>query len=185
MRGEASASRLFFALWPDDDVRDRLVAEQRRLQAVFPRARWIPRQRLHQTLHFLGRLSPRQRRQARDDAEAIEGACFELALDRLGCFERARVLWIGPSRMPTALLDLHARLGERLAGIGYRMQFEAYRPHVTLARKLRSIPPGVAAAEPIRWSVRDFALVESVDRPGGVAYRVIERYPLERRAGIR
>ena len=175
---EDPGPRLFFALWPGDDIRDRLAEEQHRLELAFRHARWIPRERLHLTLHFLGRLPPGKARRLRVLARDIEGAGFELALDWLGCFERARVLWLGPSRLPAALLRLHAQLGERLAETGYRMQFDRYRPHVTLARKVRTIPPGIAAPEPIRWPVRDFVLVESVDRPGGVAYRVVERYSL-------
>jgi len=179
--GDTPASRLFFALWPDDETRRQLAALQQALAPRFHGLRWIPPRRLHLTLHFLGRMPPGQLARSRQLARELRGEGFSLKLDRLGCFERARVLWLGPSRQPRALSQLQASLGERLAEVGYRPGFDRYRPHVTLARKLRSLPRELAGADtlmPVIWPVDAFVLVESVDTPAGVEYRVLERYPL-------
>ncbi len=173
--------RLFFALWPDDETRRELSALQRGLKRRFPRARWIPPERLHLTLHFLGRLPLEQARRCRELARAVRGERFELRLERLGCFPRPRVLWLGPSRVVAALQSLQEDLAGQLVAVGYRMQFNTYRPHVTLARKVAALPQESLQPDglPIAWPARDFVLVESVDTPEGVAYRVVERYPLE------
>ena len=179
--GDMPASRLFFALWPDDETRRQLATLQQALQHRLSGLRWTPPRRLHLTLHFLGRVSPGQLARSRQLARELSGAPFSLELDRLGCFERARVLWIGPSRQPPALSMLQAVLGKGLAEVGYRPGFDRYRPHVTLARKLRSLPRGLTlsdVADPVFWPVDAFVLVESVDTPAGVDYRVLERYPL-------
>jgi 2'-5' RNA ligase len=179
--GDTPASRLFFALWPDDETRRRLAAVQQALAPRLAGLRWIPPGRLHLTLHFLGCMPPERLARSRQLARELRGEGFRLELDRLGCFERARVLWLGPSRQPQALEMLQANLGERLAEVGYRAGFDRYRPHVTLARKLRSLPGGLTlpdGALPVAWPVDAFVLIESVDTPAGVDYRVLERYPL-------
>jgi 2'-5' RNA ligase len=138
---------------------------------------------LSKKIAFLKKEVDRAERLARSRqlARELRGEGFRLELDRLGCFERARVLWLGPSRQPQALAMLQANLGERLAEVGYRAGFDRYRPHVTLARKLRSLPGGLTlpdGALPVAWPVDAFVLIESVDTPAGVDYRVLERYPL-------
>ena len=46
---------LFFALWPDDDVRARIASAARQLKkAHAPRGRWIEPHRYHLTLRYLG-----------------------------------------------------------------------------------------------------------------------------------
>ena len=45
--------RLFFALWPDDSTRDRVIELSRRLHADYG-GRLVARESLHMTLAFLG-----------------------------------------------------------------------------------------------------------------------------------
>ena len=59
-----------------------------------------------------------------------------------------------------ALLALHARVGEVLAGLGVALEARPYRPHVTLARKAGgSRSPALAPA--LAWRADGFALVLS------------------------
>ena len=61
---------------------------------------------------------------------------------------------------------------------GFRAESRPYNPHVTVARKLRSLQD-VAAFDPIDWRVDDFALIEVRAAQNGVEYRVVETWPLQ------
>lgn len=177
----ALSPRLFFALWPDPALRAELAAFQRSLRQSTGKGRWLPPQRLHLTLYYLGRLPLPVSEAVQLGARGIEAPAFSLQLDRLGCFERARVLWLGPSRVPQVLTDLHHALRVLPESCNHEAQPTRFRPHVTLARKIRTLPelPEAAAQMlPLFWQAMDFALIESVDMPDGVEYRVVERYPL-------
>ena len=58
---------------------------------------------------------------------------------------------------------------------GFRAEERVYRPHVTLARRAR---PVAAEVEPVRFPVRELALVESFPEARNVHYEVLERWPL-------
>ena len=58
------------------------------------------------------------------------------------------------------------------------MDERPYRPHVTLARKVRAAYEEVEF-EPISWDVREFGLVESTSTVEGVKYQVKLRWPLK------
>ena len=177
----ALSPRLFFALWPNPALRGELAAFQRSLRQSTGKGRWLPPQRLHLTLYYLGRLPLPVAEAVRRGARGIEAPAFSLQLDRLGCFERARVLWLGPSRVPQALTELHRALRALPETGSHETQPTRFRPHVTLARKLGTLPelPEAAGRQlPLAWQATDFALIESVDTPDGVEYRVVERYLL-------
>jgi len=172
----ASQLRIFFALWPDAATREGLAV----IAAGMPlsrAARRVPDYNLHLTLHFIGNVDAGIADCMRREARAVEAEAFELAIDNSGHFRGAGVGWLGSSEVPAALDDLHRLLGDRLQNCGYTPEPQAYRPHVTVARKLDAAPASFAFAA-LRWKIDNFVLLES--RPGerGVRYRVVESYPL-------
>jgi 2'-5' RNA ligase len=78
-----------------------------------------------------------------------------------------------PLAVPDALLDLHAALGQALAGLGIALEERPFRPHVTMARHASGATPPHAPAH-IAWPVTGFALVES--RPDHGGYIVLRNY---------
>ncbi|MBE9567129.1 MAG: 2'-5' RNA ligase family protein, partial [Proteobacteria bacterium] len=101
---------------------------------------------------------------------------FELTLDHFGFFEKAKVFWVAPKTIPSALRKIHASLGDALTSCGYHGETRDYSPHVSLLRKAKSSPLDYPAFS-INWKVKDFVLVESISTEGGVRYEVIARYP--------
>jgi 2'-5' RNA ligase len=163
--------RLFFALWPDDATR-RAIARATRRAVSACGGKPTPAANLHVTLAFLGPVAP----EALVRVEAIQPppcAPFELALDRLGHWGRARVLWLGPSEAPAALRSLERDLWGRLVALGFERERKPYSPHVTLARKARSVDADI---EPIVWHVASFALVESQTGPRHSRYTVLRSW---------
>lgn len=174
--------RLFFALWPNDKLREQLhVLGQRSFSGS---GRPVKRENLHITLIFLGTVDDTRRACAENAAASVKTPPFRLELDKVGCWPRARVLWAGASREPAALLSLVQQLTACLEGCGFQPEERPYRAHVTLVRKVaRRVQP--SSHSPIVWSTKDFHLVESRTCPEGVQYRVVASWPLRESADDR
>ncbi len=165
--------RAFFALWPDDATRaaiSRATREPVRLSGGRP----IAKDRLHLTVAFLGELTAAGLDVARQ-AMPISVGAFELTLDALGIWPESKVLWLAPAAPPDALGELEGRLWDGLIERGFQGEERVYRPHITLARRARPVDTSI---EPIHWSARELALVESFPDGRNVHYEVLERWPL-------
>ena len=167
--------RLFTALWSDATARARLVALRDAWR--WPRgARLVADEKLHATLHFIGRF-PRER------LEALGGALDTVPFAPLRLDLAGSEVWRGGIAVATlaespALLELHARLGAALAGLRVALEDRPYRPHVTMARRARGArPPATLPA--LDWRPDGFALVAS--RGGG--YHVLDTWGIAGRSG--
>lgn len=172
---EAQHDRLFFALWPAEDVRERLAAAARSAQALRG-GRAMRAETLHLTLAFIGAFPRGRLAELLALAAGIEVEGFGFCLDRLGAWERKRLLWAGCSAPVEALGRLADRLAARLVDAGVVGGKPAFTPHVTLVRKARP-EGGLPCLEPIVWAVRDFVLVRSVLSAKGADYEVVGRWP--------
>ncbi len=168
--------RIFFALWPDDALRERLNGVAKSIPVKTP-ARRVADYNLHLTLHFIGNVYFDQLDCLQRQARLVETDAFEFSIDHRGIFSRPGVAWLGCGDFPVTLGELHKRLGRRLSLCDYRPEARRYNPHVTIARKIEYLPDS-KCFEPIRWRVDKFALVEVQLVDHGVQYRVIETYPL-------
>jgi 2'-5' RNA ligase len=174
--------RLFFALWPDEVLRQRIAEASTALLATPAiRGRRSPPRRYHLTLQFLGDFAGL--REAPIDAAIAAAGCvqvpaFDLALEQAASF--GRVGWLGPACMPEGLLRLWDALAVALAahGVPFR-SVPSLTPHVTVVRNLRQpLPP--MPIPPLRWPVDEFVLIHS--QPGGTSdYELLGRWPLQGR----
>jgi len=72
---------------------------------------------------------------------------------------------------------LVAELHRRLRGCGFTPERRAFHAHITLARKFPGPAPAQPPATPMRWSIHDIALVESLREDDGARYAVLRRWP--------
>jgi 2'-5' RNA ligase len=171
--GPPQSRRVFFALWPDDDTRKRLVRATR--DAVRRSGgRAMPKERLHATVAFLGNLAAAGLEVARG-VPPIKVGSFDWTLDMIGTFDHARTLWIGSRSTPRPLADLERQLWDALEERGFVREPRIYRPHVTLARRARSVADDV---DGVPWHVAELALVESLPAGRNVHYEVLQTWPL-------
>lgn len=155
--------RLFYALWPDDDVRVQLTALQTQVSG-----RKVAPENLHLTLLFLGQQSRDLLPVLEKAMDALPSEPITLEIDRLGYFRKPHIAWAGPSAAPPSLFDLQHALTDKLAQLNVRLKAsEGFRPHITLAR---DAAPTVMDAPPVIWQVKRLALIASISKPGGVSY---------------
>lgn len=165
--------RMFFALWPTERTRVRILRATRRAVRGSG-GRPTPAHNLHITLAFLGAVTDRQLERALA-VPPIPAGVFELVLDTLGYWPRSRILWLAPRSIPAPLTALERELWAGLTEAGFEREARIFRPHLTLVRRGRAVREAV---RPVRWSVRRLALVESVPEPGGSRYRPIRFWRL-------
>jgi len=158
--------RLFFALEPDDKVRQEIQAMQKQLDC---NGRKVPIEQFHVTLAFLGMQPAEIIPEVSAIASRVPFSDCSLVLDRLGVFRRAGVLWLGATIIPATLQNFQQALLDELekAGIGYDRK--AWKPHLTLYRRLRNRPV-IMATNPVIWQLNQFSLIESINVKSGVEY---------------
>ncbi|MES9970141.1 MAG: RNA 2',3'-cyclic phosphodiesterase [Candidatus Thiodiazotropha sp.] len=172
-----SGERYFFALWPDETVRDRLNGLADASQPGEGRRHTADD--LHITVVFLGQIGPSQRRCVEEVADSIRVPSFQLSIDRTGYWSRPRIFWASPAQTPKPLSQLVADLNNALMGCGHEPERRDYKPHVTLYRKARQVVPA-QLAQPILWQVKEFVLASSAN-PGHstTRYQVLRRWALD------
>ena len=82
--------KLFFALWPDDEARQKLVQLQQAIDAKG--VRWVPGQNLHATLVFLGNVDETTETAIQQRVAGISIGPFTLTFDQLSYWRRPRIL---------------------------------------------------------------------------------------------
>lgn len=164
-------SRLFFALWPDDNIRQAL----QHISTALPLSsrQRTPAELWHITLVFIGNvdevLVPKI-------IETIVPEEITLVFDQLEYWRRAGVLCLTCSQPALAASNLVTQLSTPLLDLGLKLDTRPYCPHLTLARHVRELP--TAVFQPLIWSAKQFALVESVSSPSGVVYRPLQFWQL-------
>jgi 2'-5' RNA ligase len=165
--------RYFFAIWPEAQIRGRLDAWAREIETGTG-ARRVAADNLHMTLAFLGTLRETQVTAARKVARGMAPEPAVLTLDRIGYWQRPRIIWAGSRDGCDLLCALAENLRERLRRVGFRIDTRLFVPHVTLYRKARRRPKWTSRR--IEWPVNDFCLVHSRLLPEGARYEIVERW---------
>jgi 2'-5' RNA ligase len=176
---ETRSHRIFFALWPDDETVSHLSALAQDLAAG--RGRLIHPASLHLTLAFVGSVTPKQVDQLLEIGAGVRAEAFDLGLDRLGFWPQRGILWAGCRQSPAPLRSLVASLVADLRAAGFAIDHRpgaTHVPHVTLARGARcaSLP---RLATPLRWTVGEFALVESQLNASAANYQTLASFALD------
>lgn len=191
-RGEP-ARRLFFALWPDEVLRNAFAhATHKAARACGGRP--VPAHNLHATLLFLGSVAESRvaevraigARAASEVAMTAERLAEELSaprlnFDRIEFWKKAHVLVAATSATSGAGHSLAGELvgilqRESLAA-GFAPDLKPFRAHVTVARKVSRASQDLHM-HAVQWPVTGFALVESATLAEGPRYDAIDSWTL-------
>ena len=172
--------RLFAALRPDPAFREALETAQEALRRRCRKGSFPPPSSFHLTLAFLGetnRLENACRALAR-----LEGAPLLLEGAELGRFSRREgELWWAAVKPDPALLALHKELAALLEEEGFSLKERSFLPHITLARRCRTMdpPPERELLPPVSWRAGEVVLFQSVLGQGGPCYQPLMIKQLE------
>lgn len=185
--------RLFCAVELPQGVRAEAARYISRLREAQPevRASWDREEKLHLTLKFFGDTA--EDRVARL-MEALSRAAshvnpFELLIRGTGAFPPAglaRVLWLGVDDSTGRLIELHQRIEEECAPLGFARERKRFHPHLTIAR-LRSQEGARKIAglhksmefESDAFTVAEIVLIKSDLAPQGSRYTKLSRHKLD------
>ena len=170
--------RLFFSLKFSPRQQQRLLPYQQQALSVCPAAKAIASDNLHLTLFFLGQVDKEQRQRLINCAAQINTPAFQLTLDHLGCFAKPKIVYLAPSQIPDALLQLQQQVAQWCKAEGFNDIHDKYRPHITLARHAvcdAAFKPPVA---PLTLNITEFALYQSAQFDGRVQYRPLQHFAL-------
>jgi RNA 2',3'-cyclic 3'-phosphodiesterase len=168
--------RLFFALWPTDEIRERLAAV---VQAYAALGRAIAARNLHVTAVFLGAVPEARVAQVLETAQKLTfGGKFLLHLERIEFWRRSSLISLTAERTPPQLLSIVEALQVGLRERGFELRHhDVFRPHVTLVRDVTR-GPAASGVAPLQWPVESFVLVESKVGQRGSQYSVLDEWPL-------
>src|ERR671936_467075 len=185
--------RLFTAIDLDEQARERVAAEQKRLQRAFGHpnrsVRWVRADQMHITLVFIGEVDDaRSASIVNSMARQLSVPVFRITFGGLGVFPphgAPNVLWLGVTSGVDEAVALHRAVGERLEPDGVPREKRPYHPHLTLARwrsggradraRVREFDKG---AEVARLVVESVVLYRSQVSSAGSTYTELARAPL-------
>jgi 2'-5' RNA ligase len=194
-RKKVKTMRLFTAIELNEDARQAIAAEQKRIAGVLGRdtessLTWIRPEHMHLTLVFLGEVEQAHTPAVIDAmGEDLENAePFPMVFAGLGLFPAhgaPRVLWLGVSTGATEAIELRRRVAERLSPTGVTIEERAFHPHLTLARwrktrhaDRRRLAAADRGAEVARVEVGAVTLYQSRLSSSGPTYTMLARAPL-------
>jgi 2'-5' RNA ligase len=168
--------RMFFALWPDAETRERLTLAARALDCGSA-ARAVPARDFHLTLAFVGEVPSRRLADLQQIGRDQRALSVELRIDAYEYWPKPEVAVAAARQIPAPLEALWASLHACLAQAGFQMQPKRLRPHVTLARKVAQAPVPTTMS-PFDWTAHEFHLVRSKTGGERSVYTVVDTWPL-------
>jgi 2'-5' RNA ligase len=172
------------------DALSHLLRERVSRAAPDARLTWIPVDRMHVTIRFLGEV-PAERAAIIADvlARPLHSPVFSVSAGEAGVFPgrgTPRVLWVALAGAAAPLQGVASEVSGRLETVGIPREPRPFSPHVTLARVRQpdglrtSILTGLAAPAHAGGGVDAITLFESRLSPKGAAYTALQRTPLRR-----
>lgn len=169
----ADTVRLFLGLELSGEGRLALNETRRTLENAGVIGKFHASSLYHLTLVFLGNLPPEAVPAIEQIMNSVPAAPFDLTLSDLGTFKNGSILWAGVKDSP-ALMEYRRRLAQALREADFAFEEGEYRPHITLARQVKTAPPAIEIPE-ITFPARHATLFESTRINGALTYLPIYR----------
>jgi RNA 2',3'-cyclic 3'-phosphodiesterase len=171
--------RLFFALQPTSEQNAALTAQI--APFVVEGAQAVPAANLHVTLCFIGAIAPEKLDDLKSVAAGVRGRLAMLSFDTLEHWEGPKVLCATASRDSPAARELATALCDAAVAAGFSPDIKPFRPHLTLARKVRgdlSVSLPQPLLPPTLMHCDHFVLMESRRGEAGSVYSALDSWPL-------
>ncbi|SEH80097.1 2'-5' RNA ligase [Rheinheimera pacifica] len=170
--------RLFFSLKFSPAQQQQLLPYQQQALGLCPAARAVDSDNLHLTLFFLGQVNTTQQQRLVAAAQQIKAPAFSLTLDHLACFAKPKILYLAPSVIPDALLQLQQQVAALCKAEGFSDSHDNYRPHITLARHAVCAEDYYQQLAPLTLQINEFVLYHSTQWDGRLQYLPLYHFML-------
>ncbi|PKM20493.1 MAG: RNA 2',3'-cyclic phosphodiesterase [Gammaproteobacteria bacterium HGW-Gammaproteobacteria-15] len=170
--------RLFFSLKFSAAQQQQLLPYQQQALSLCPGTKAVDTDNLHLTLFFLGQVDAAQQQRLVAAAQQIKSPAFSLTLDHVACFTKPKILYLAPSVIPDALLQLQQQVAQLCKAEGFTDSHDNYRPHITLARHAVCAEDYYQQLAPLTLQVSEFALYQSVQVERRLQYLSLKVIPL-------
>lgn len=169
--------RLFFALWPDAATQiEWFHATSPMLAALGGKPQ--PASNLHLTLHFLGEISADRVGELSRIGADVAREPIALRFNKIECWGKADLACLRTSEEPAELTRLVGNLSTGLQMAGFQIEKHRFKPHVTIARKLKHHEAALPIWPTLDWQAGTLALVRSRLSPESSAYEPIVEWDL-------
>ena len=182
----ARGLRLFTALTFDEKTRAAARAVQDELRRHVARGTWPGPESFHLTLCFLGSVPEERLAELESVLLGVEVPRFEVSFERVGRLSGCRRAgcrtpegdtWVLEAAPAPQLMAVQKDLELRLAGAGFATPSRAFKPHLTLGRRV--VPAleddAIALEKPVRCAVDSFALLRTEFTGQGPVYHEVLR----------
>lgn len=144
--------RAFVAIPLSAEVMDKAGQVQRKLAEVLPGMHWVRPEGMHLTLRFFASIDEETLDRMGEVMLSVGRLFppFQIEARGVGAFPsagRPRVIWLG-LQDSEPLRNLHAALEAELEGIGIPAEDRGFKPHLTLGRARRRLPPAQEVLKP-------------------------------------
>jgi 2'-5' RNA ligase len=144
--------RAFVAIPLSAEVMKKAAQVQRTLAESLPGMNWVRSEGMHLTLRFFASIDEETLDRIGEVMLSVGRLFppFQIEARGVGAFPsagRPRVIWLG-LRHDEPLRNLHAALEEELEGIGIPAEERRFKPHLTLGRARRRLPPAQEVLKP-------------------------------------
>jgi len=171
--------RVFFALPLLDKLK--LEIEQWRTNNLPPSSYAVPTANFHITLAFTGNIRDGDLELLCERADKILSTnsymTGSLQLIETGFWAKPEILWIGPKNWPEDLTKLSNKLQNISRDFGAKKEKKAYRPHLTLSKKIQT-PSHPTSPPNFSLQYDRVVLYHSIPMKNGVKYVDIHHWPL-------
>lgn len=134
----------------------------------------VDRRNWHITLVYIGDFPEEKIHDLQAAVSGIDPGEIRVRFDTLTFWQRPKIAAMLTRTVPPQLEQLVKSLQQALIPLGYAPDPRVYRPHITVARKVRAFQD-IRLARPIELSWTEFELVESVSLRGQVQYHPLKQ----------
>ena len=160
--------RLFLAVFPKYNALNALEEAQEEIRNESPLCRFVPRDKFHLTMAFIGEAGPNILQSAKDALDRLDICAFSANLDGSGRFGDTAVAFLKKEK---PLAEFRVAVTDSLDVCGAPYDRRPFTPHVTLARK---VPPEVTRPQiSALFDIDRLDLVNSETVEGETVYTVL------------
>ena len=180
--------RLFIGIPVSRKILPKLRDIQSSIVHIPGQIRWVPPEKFHMTLSFLGNVPFDDIPKLITDLEnVLDYNHFSTSIEKTGVFPLAqfpKILWLGVGNGSQKLGELHEKIKKTAVSFMASKKKGRFIPHITIGRATRSyrksavLPFLKYVYSPIELDVNSVALYSSQLLPEGAEYKVLTEFAL-------